>query len=229
MTRHIHLSGHPDTTNAEMKMALNSFRSRRADVVTLTAVKGQRSAIEDWARAADWNLGMPECDGCDSAILSPNPQTVTKQWRLTELVLETNRDAPIRLSGSKVREHGWFAAWHAPAHTGGLEPGLHATRVYKDALQGLREARSQMRGDVVIAADWNLDLSLEKWRDYLTQPYRSFQFGYRNGQEPTFSGEDGRVIDGAMGNRKVWQASKTLPRFQGFDHGAVLTVWGGRL
>jgi hypothetical protein len=227
-TRHVHQSGFPATTKAEMKTALEYFTSAEvdADVITLTAVTGQgaRQAVWEWANAKGWHWWMPTCPGCDGAVLSAKPISKRKQWRLTRLLLRTNRRTPIRMIAGKVEGHGWFGSVHLPAHTGGLRPSW-PTRVFLSALAGLRIRATQMRGRKVIGGDWNLDLRRDKMLAVLTRGFPGFRFSAHDGQKPTFPP---RVIDGMMGNRMVREKAETLKQLDGFDHRGVLTVWGKR-
>ena len=226
--RHVHASGRFDATPAELTKALDFYALvEKADVITLTEVapKPLGAAILAWAKSNGWFFWHPGGRGpSECAILSRHRFDKRTAFRLSDITLKTGRTAPLYLTAAHIKGGPWIGVWHTPAHNGGLKPSLWATRVYRAALVGLRQARMRMRGGgVVLAADWNLDLRRSMIRAQLAKPYPAFRWALSVGQKPTLGG---RVIDGVLTNLPVIRSAKTLPPQDGFDHRAVLTILG---
>lgn len=222
--RLLEFSGRYDASRAHLVAALDEFAAQ-ADVIPPTEVgeDGARRTLHDWAKRNDWHLWHPVRRGAaECAVLSRWPFDRRAAWRLTNLVLQSARTAPIYLTAARLKGGPWIGVWHSPAHTEGLRPGLWPTRVYLSALTGLRTGRMRMHGGgCALTGDFNLDLSRPAIRSQLAEPFPHMRWGWTRRQAPT---EGGRVIDGVLTNLPIRVPSVTLPPMDGFDHRAVLTV-----
>lgn len=229
--RHVHASGkssRPAATDANLAAALTYFATDpkvMADVITLTEMGHSHAALVRWADRSGWHLWHPVGPGrSECAVVSREPLIDKSADRLTPLRLRSARSAPLYAATAKVQDGPWFSVTHTPAHNGGLsKSGKYAwpTRVYISVAAGWHAARRRMRGGVVLAADWNLDLRRVKVRRRLSRPYPRMKWGWHPGQGTT---EGGRVIDGILTNVPIVAHSRTLPPQPGFDHRPVLTV-----
>lgn len=233
--RHVHSSGRFTATTEQLTHALDVYAGiteggNDADVITLTEVSPDKynAALVNWSNEHGWALHHPTIRGRDEcAVLSRHPMDRRKAWRLTDLTLKVGRTAPLYLVAAHLQDGPWFAVWHSPAHNNALShkgKAAFPTRVYFSALTGLHAARLKMhRGGVVLAADWNLDLTRPEMAGLLAKPYPHMKFALDAHQDPT---EGGRVIDGVLTNLPVVATAKTLDPQPGFDHRSVLTVLG---
>lgn len=227
--RHVHASGkssHPAATETQLTNALTLYlHEYNADVITLTEVGRMGAALIRWANSHDVYLHHPHGWGrSECAVLSRTPILSKRVDRLSPLTLRTARSAPL-YAVTGLTGGLWVSVTHTPAHTHGLNPWgptAWATRVYASALHGWRVARRRMRGGrVLLAADWNLDLSQRKVRRRLDRPFPGMRWGWHADQAATLGG---RVIDGVLTTLRIATPSRTLPAQPGFDHRAVLTV-----
>ena len=231
--RHVHASGRFTATPEQLAAALTFYATDpavKADVITLTEVSPAhlRPALRVWAAKSGWHRHHPPGAGkseCAVLARAPYPFTHTQASRLSPLTLRSGRNTPLYAVDAEVKGGPWFSVTHTPAHNGGLDPtGKTAwpTRVYLSVTAGWHAARMRMHGGgVVLAADWNLDLSRKAVRDRLARPYPRMTWGWHSAQQPT---EGGRVIDGILTTLPHGDSVTLLPSRPGFDHRAVLTV-----
>lgn len=214
---HIHQSGFAHAT-AHQWLAMLDHHGPLADVITLTETAGDtaRQALTEWVKRNEgWHLFHPAGVGPGQcAILSRSPIVYARAQQLTRLRLKSARKALIHAVIANTFGIRWDVS-HLPAHNGGLRRGW-PTKVYLSALLTLGRLTHDWR---VVVADWNADPRRRRIRKLITIPGLRWAVGKR--QHGTHGN---RVIDGVQTNLRVIGHSRTLPKIDGFDHAAVLTV-----